>query len=92
MNILARVHRFELAAVIENENQHLLTNRNGECNTPGHAHQILHVGSGQHVVLHVGVLVQQRVEQKCHLVRPLLLTQRRVQAVEVDLKRVRLRR
>lgn len=53
-------------------------------------YQVVHVGPGEHVRLHVGVLVQQSVEQQCGLVRPLLLAQRRVQTVEIDLERVRL--
>lgn len=53
-------------------------------------YQVVHVGPGEHVRLHVGVLVQQGVEQQRGLVRPLLLAQRRVQTVEIDLERVRL--
>lgn len=52
------------------------------------AHQVLHVGAGQHVGSHVLVLVQECVEQKRGLVPLLLLTQRRVQTIEVDLERV----
>lgn len=58
----------------------------------GPTYQIVHVSSGEHVGLHVGVLVQERVQQQRGLVGPLMLAQRCVQAVEVDLERVRLLR
>lgn len=59
---------------------------------PAATHQVVHVGPGEHVRLHVGVLVQQGVEQQRGLVGPLLLAQRRVQTVEIDLEGVRLLR
>lgn len=58
--------------------------------SPAATHQVVHVGPGEHVRLHVGVLVQQGVEQQRGLVGPLLLAQRRVQTVEIDLEGVRL--
>lgn len=58
--------------------------------SPVATHQVVHVGPGEHVRLHVGVLVQQGVEQQRGLVGPLLLAQRRVQTVEIDLEGVRL--
>lgn len=53
-------------------------------------HQIVHVGSGEHVRPHVGVLVEEGVQQQRGLVGALLLAQRRVQTVEIDLESVRL--
>lgn len=58
----------------------------------GPTYQIVHVSPGKHVCLHVGVLVKERVQKQRRLVGPLLLTQCRVQAVEIDLERVRLLR
>lgn len=51
-------------------------------------YKVLYVCPCQHICPYVAILVQKHVQQKGRLIRLLLLTQSRVQAVKINLENV----